>query len=242
MNSTSDRQPDAPIFSQAEVAQYQRDGYIVAKGIISPEAALHWKATLKARLVEDGHIDEPSGVRVWMASDMDSVTAENVQATPFVTALQQLIGPDVEFLSVKAVFKNQKTAFASPWHQDWFYWGGASKISIWIALDDAEPDNGCLQMIPGSHKQVAEKKEIDDGHGFSYRLTDDQIADMPVETVAVQRGDAVFFHDLALHASLPNISGRDRWCAISTYRSGSQKDESPVWNTAMVLSGRSVNV
>ena len=242
MKSMNDMPDDTPIFSQAQIAQYHQDGFVVAKGIITPAEAVRWKTALKERLAADGHLNEPSGVRVWMASDMDDLTAHFVTAVPFVTALQQLIGPDVEFLSIKAVFKNAKTSFPSPWHQDWFYWEGATKISIWIALDDADPENGCLQMIPGSHRQVAEKNTIDDGQGFVYRLTDEQIAGMPVETVPVGRGDAIFFHDLALHASCPNTSGRERWSAISTYRSGAQKDASTVWETALVLSGASVNI
>lgn len=242
MQMTDQSAGDAPILSQSQVAQYQRDGFVVARQILTSEEARQWKAVLKERLIEEGTIDEPSGVQVWMALDMDELTAEYMQDSRFVGAIQQLIGPDVEFLSVKAVFKNARTRFASPWHIDWFYWGGASKISIWIALDDADPDNGCLQMIPGSHRQAVERHEIDDGKGFSYRITEEQIAGMPVETVAVKRGDAIFFHDRTLHASCPNTSGRERWCAISTYRSGAEKDESPVWQTALVLSGNSVNV
>lgn len=64
----------------------------------------------------------------------------------------------------------------------------------------------------------------------------------PIETLPVQRGDAVFFHDLALHGSCPNSSGKERWSAIATYRDASQKDDSTVWSTAVVLSGHSVNI
>jgi phytanoyl-CoA hydroxylase len=232
----------SPIFTPEEVEQYHRDGYVVARGLIPSEVALQWKTVLKERLMTDGSIDEPSGVRVWMAEAMDPLTREHVCAARLVAGLRQLIGPDVEFLSVKAVFKNAQTTFPSPWHQDWFYWQGANKISVWIALDDADPENGCLQMIPGSHQKVAEKREVKDGVGFAYRLTEEMVAGMPVETLPVKRGDAVFFHDLTLHASCPNSSGRERWTAIATYRSGAHKDTSSVWQTALVLSGSSVNV
>jgi len=96
-------------------------------------------------------------------------------------------------------------------------------------------------VIPGSHQSAVEKREIEDGKGFSFRITDEQIRGMPVETVPVKRGDAIFFHDLTLHASCPNTSSRERWCAISTYRSGAEHDTSTVWQTALVLSGKSVN-
>lgn len=187
-------------------------------------------------------LNEPSGVRVWMADAMDPVTQREVTNQRLLACLQQLIGPHVEFLSVKAVFKDHDTDFASPWHQDWFYWQGATKISAWIALDDAVPENGCLQIVPGSHRRVFEKKEVDDGKGFGHRVDEQDLAGLSVETVPVQRGDTIFFHDLAMHGSHPNTSGTDRWSAIATYRDGSQLDSSTVWKASIVMSGECVNV
>ena len=226
----------------AQVEQYQRDGYVVVQNLFDEAAVSEWKAILKARMVEEGKSNEPSGVRVWMADSMDPYTRDSVQDAKVVAILQQLLGPNVEFLSMKAVFKNAQTTFNSPWHQDWFYWQGSNKISIWIALDDATPENGCLRMVPGSQHQVFNMATVEDVHGFNRRVTDEDLQGWPIETLPVQRGDAVFFHDLALHGSCPNSSGKERWSAIATYRDASQKDDSTVWSTAVVLSGHSVNI
>jgi hypothetical protein len=83
---------------------------------------------------------------------------------------------------------------------------------------------------------------VEDGHGFNRRVTDEKLQGMPIEIVPVRRGSAVIFHDLALHASCPNINGADRWSAIATYRDAGQPDESTIWQTALVMSGKSVNV
>lgn len=229
------------LLTQSQVAQYHSEGFVVVPDLIVPADAIEWKARLKARLIEEGNENIPSGVRVWMADNMDPFSSEQLQSPRMVEILQQLIGPDVEFLSFKAVFKNSKTAFPSPWHQDWAYWEGSTKISVWIALDDATPENGCLQLIPGSHKQVIPMKEIEDVKGFGRRITDDQVVGMPIVTVPVPRGAGIFFHDLALHASCPNINGQDRWSVIPTYRSGAEMDSSTVWKRSLVISGTSVN-
>lgn len=229
------------LLTDEEVAQYQRDGYVVVPDLISPEEAIAWKARLKARLQEEGNLEIPSGVRVWMSNAMDDYSREQLQSPRMVALLQQLIGPNVEFLSYKAVFKNAQTSFRSPWHQDWAYWQGSAKISIWIALDDATPENGCLQLIPGSQRAVIEMKEIEDGKGFGRRITDDQVADMPIVTAPVPRGAGIFFHDLTLHASCPNVNGADRWSVIPTYRDAATPDSSTVWKNSLVLSGSSVN-
>lgn len=229
------------ILTAEQVAQYQRDGFIVVRNLLSTQDAVQWKEALKARVAELDKLNEPSGVCVLMPEMMDAFTSAEICDGKTVAILQQLIGPNVEFLSVKAVFKNAKTNFSSPLHHDWAYWQGTNKISIWIALDDAAPDNGCMRMAPGSHRQVAEIENSDDGIGFNRRVSQDALKEYPIETLPVQRGDAIFFHDLTLHDSCPNTSGRDRWCAISTYRDGSQKDSSTVWRTSIVLSGESVN-
>jgi ectoine hydroxylase-related dioxygenase (phytanoyl-CoA dioxygenase family) len=231
-----------PWLTDDQVTQYHRDGYLVVENLLAADEALAWKDILKARLAEEGKLDEPSGVRVWMPEMMDAYTRTRMLDAKMLAILQQLIGPNVEFLSVKAVFKNAKTNFNSPWHQDWFYWQGTNKISVWIALDDATPENGCLRLVPGSHRQVFDKVEVDDGHGFGHRVSDEALHGWPIETVPVRRGDAVFFHDLALHGSCPNINGQERWSAIATYRDASRKDGSTVWRTAIVLSGQSVNL
>ena len=98
------------------------------------------------------------------------------------------------------------------------------------------------RLAPGSQRNVIEMQTIEDGKGFNRRITDEQVAGLPIETAPVKRGDAIFFHDLTLHGSCPNVNGQERWSAITTYRDASIKDSSTVWRTAIVLSGQSVNV
>lgn len=230
------------LLTDAEVAQYHRDGYVIVPDLIEPDRAIVWKAALKARLIAEGNENTPSGVRVWMCDNVDPDSSAHLQSPHMVAILQQLIGPHVEFLSYKAVFKNAQTTFRSPWHQDWAYWQGSAKLSVWIALDEATPENGCLQLIPGSQRQVLEMKEVADVKGFVRRITDDQVAGLPIVTAPVPRGAGIFFHDLTLHASCPNSNGQDRWSVIPTYRNAAQPDSSTVWKLARVLSGKSVNV
>ena len=229
------------MFTAAQIDAYQRDGYIVLPSLFNVEDVSLWKAKLQKKLATENRLDEPSGVRVWMRDEMDPVTAANVQSAPLIQALTQLIGPEIEFLSVKAVFKNAKTSFNSPWHQDWHYWQGSPKISVWIALDDATPENGCLRLVPGSHRSVVEMEDIDDGKGFNRRIHEEALMDRPIETVPIAAGDAIFFHDLALHASCPNINGQDRWTTIATYRSSREVDESTVWQKSICLNSGAVD-
>jgi hypothetical protein len=140
--------------------------------------------------------------------------------------LEGLIGPEIGFLSDKVVFKDHAVDYESPWHQDWAYWGGSHKISVWIALDDATLENGCLRLLPGSHRMAVEHDQVRGVPGFGNRLDPgDRGLDLArAVTLPARPGTAIFFHDLTLHASLPNRSGQDRRALISTYRDLSQPD------------------
>ena len=224
---------------------FNRDGFYIAKGLYPAEQMLDWKARIIDILEAGGHISKDptsAGVHVFMADVLDPFFRERMKDDCVVSVLNRIIGPNVEFLSVKSVYKNKFTRFGSPWHQDWYYWKGANKISVWIALDDAAPENGCLKMIAGSHLKRFKVKQVRAQNGFGWRIGNEEIAGLPETTLAVRRGDAVFFHDQTLHSSFPNTTGADRWSFISTYRDGSERDESTVWKRPMVVTGESVNV
>jgi hypothetical protein len=218
---------------------YDRDGYVIVPGLYSGGQMLEWKQALQAALQAE-RFSDPSGVRVWLGQALPQPVLAAMSDPHVVEILQCLIGPDIEFLSAKAVFKDGKTKFGSPWHQDWFYWEGAPKISVWIALDDATVENGCLTLAPGTHTRIFAKQVVD-GAGFINRVRDEDLAAHRTLCAPVKRGDAIFFHDLLVHGSNPNTIGGDRWSLISTYRNGSVPDASKVWDSSLLICGRSVN-
>jgi phytanoyl-CoA hydroxylase len=231
--------PAVRTLTPAQVQEYHDNGFVIVKSLYTPEQAVYYKSILKGELKEcaQGLV---SGVKVWMAPVLNPEVCKLMAEPNIVAMLNQLLGPDLEFLSGKAVFKSADTTFGSPWHQDWFYWEGATKLSVWIALDDATPENGCLMFAPGTHKKVF-KKYVADGNAFVNRITDADLAEYKKVDVAVKKGDAVIFHDLAAHASHDNTAKIDRWSFISTYRSGAELDIAKVWEKGMLITGKSVN-
>lgn len=226
----------------ARIDRYHDDGFIIVPQLFGEDEALACKQQTIDALRELKELGNRSGVHVWMSDGLDPNLRRWVTDERIAGIVAQLVGPNVEFLSVKSVFKHRDLRFASPWHQDWFYWRGTNKISVWVALDDAMAENGCLRIIPGTHHTVYEMERVDAGNGFVLRVPDNALQGQTPVTAAVRRGDAIFFHDLALHGSHENSSGADRWSLIATYRDAALKDDSDVWKSAIVLSGHSVNV
>jgi len=212
-----------PTTERAEA--FERDGYLVVEDALTPSdlEALRTETTEICR----GRRGEVSGVEV--ASDEESdasvlarylcihhphkcspVMASYVAHAPVVEVLRELIGPNVKcmqsMLFVKAAGKPGQA-----WHQDEDYipTRDRSLTAAWIALDDATVENGCLWVIPGSHRPgiLWAMRENDDpefdcndeSYGFPY-VDDDGVA------VEVAAGSVVFFNGYLLHRSLRNTA------------------------------------
>ncbi|HCV85177.1 MAG TPA: phytanoyl-CoA dioxygenase family protein [Deltaproteobacteria bacterium] len=133
-----------------------------------------------------------------------------LDAPELVPYLAMLIGPNVKCMqSMLFVKKSGKPGQA--WHQDEHFipTRDRSLTGVWIALDDATIENGCLWIIPGSHKagvlypvRSPVSKEYDGApEAFNYPYSPDEA--LPVE---VSKGSVVFFHGYLLHSSLKNRS------------------------------------
>jgi hypothetical protein len=215
--------------SGTEAAEYARNGYIIVRGLFTREECATLKAETKRLVAEKGN---HGGVFVGLAAH-SPVFADVRHLPRLLDVLEILLGPDIEFLSDKVVFKSREKDFGSPWHQDWQYWKGAHKVSAWVALDDATRETGCLKLLPGSHKNIVVHDGVaPEGEGFGHRLREDAVDESQVVAAPCAVGDAVFFHDLLLHASYPNVTGADRYSFITTYRSAAEPDFQYSWSVA----------
>jgi len=187
----------------------------------------------------DPHAALRSGVLVGLAA-RSPFFRDLVKDARLLDTLEAIQGPNIEFLSDKVVFKSEETDFPTPWHQDWPYWRGAHKISVWVALDDVSPSNGCLKVLPRSHVEfVPHDGDASDGYGFGHRLAPGVVDESRAVVAELAAGGAVFFHDLTLHASFPNRRRTDRWVWIPTYRDAQADDPVYPWAVAAcVVRGR----
>jgi len=120
-----------------------------------------------------------------------------------------LIGPGSRMIQDMALLKPPFRGSEKPWHQDaaYFDWtplGGV--VGTWIALDEATVDNGCMQVIPGSHLQ---------GPAPHFHVRDCQLADQRVAvgqavTIPLQPGGILFFSGLLHHGTPPNMTAARR--------------------------------
>jgi phytanoyl-CoA hydroxylase len=218
-------------WTDADLAQYRDQGYLAMNGLLTPDEVQLAKqalADIAYRRVwndsigvqeepyfatggADDRIDDPElRIRkVWKFCQADERLA-GLSAHPRLRALlDQLIGPESRMVQDMALLKPPFHGAEKPWHQDtaYFDWtplGGV--IGVWIALDRATVENGCMQVIPGSHLQ---------GPAQHYHVRDCQIADGRVDVngavvVPLEPGGALFFSGLLHHGTPPNMSADRR--------------------------------
>lgn len=156
--------------------------------------------------------------------------------------VEQLIGPDIVLWGSQVFCKPARSGKAIPWHQDGQYWPirPRATCSVWIAIDDALPENGCMRYIPGSHRN----KTV-----FAHRTSDrtDVVLDQEVtpdlfdaQTARDDRLEAGQFslHDVYLiHGSNANVSEKRRAAYVIRYMPASslfEREEGDVHKQAGV--------
>lgn len=143
-------------------------------------------------------------------------------------AVQSLIGPEIFANPVYNVRPKvpRVAAGAVPWHQDKSYWPDANSnpvITVWIPLVDSTHENGCLHLIPGTHRQrvIDYHRESYSGTGFletDLRAVEREAARRSIVAVPVPAGSAILFNDRLLHMSTPNNSDHVRWSVDLRYQ------------------------
>lgn len=135
-----------------------------------------------------------------------------------VRHVQDILGPDILLFRDILMLKPAQVGSKMPWHQDSNYWPIEPQelCSVWTALEPATTENGCMRVVPGSHKLDLIASRREDGSG---PLEDDQVNQEKAVEVPMEPGSSLFFHSRLLHGSEPNRSNRSRRAFITSFMS-----------------------
>ena len=114
-------------------------------------------------------------------------------------------------------------AGAVPWHQDKSYWPDANAnpvITVWLPLVDANLENGCLHIMPRTHRQkvLSWHKESYTGTGYTEVDFDHLGPEHAAVPLPIKAGGAILFNDRCIHMSTPNRSNQVRWSLDLRYQ------------------------
>ena len=130
--------------------------------------------------------------------------------------LEDILGKNIDCFLSQYIFKNPG-AWGQPWHQDssYFPFDRYPQVGAWIATSPATIKNGCLVILPGSHKEHLHEHVPDDREGSNYGYTEIKDQDFTNETpVTLETGDLLLFHSFLMHKSYDNESKSKRTAVV----------------------------
>jgi ectoine hydroxylase-related dioxygenase (phytanoyl-CoA dioxygenase family) len=235
------------LLNDNEVKTFHRDGYVIVPNFFSDKEInkLYAAATADSVIKENAvDLNDQTGKKtkltLWFTPG-DDLYSLLIRSNRMVNSAAKLLDSDspVCHFHTKLMQKEPRVGGAWEWHQDYGYWYKnqflfpEQLVSVMIALTEAHKQNGCLQVIKGSHKLGRVN------HGFAgeqvgadMEMVNHALTKMELVYVELQPGDALFFHSNILHRSEANLSDKPRWSLISCYNSLSNpayNDDSTGW-------------
>lgn len=217
------------IIDDRAAAQYAVDGYVLVPGLLDPEEiSLLGRAARADRVLDEhsfGRSDGEGGtVRLSLWNHpTDTIYGMIARCESIVGSAEKLLAGEVYHYHSKMIMKDARVGGAWTWHQDYGYWyqnGVLAPLltSVSIAVDRATRENGCLQVIRGSHELGRIEHTLSGEQAGADPARVEQILKrLSLVHVEMEPGDAVFFHANLLHRSDQNRSDQPRWSMICVY-------------------------
>ena len=226
--------------SDAQVAQYERDGFVFPIDAFSREEARGFRDRLESferaegRRFGKGHNFKPHLLFPWV----DALVRHPAVLDP----VEDLIGPVIRLFHFTIWPKSAGDAAYVSWHQDSTYFGlePAVHVTAWVALTDAPAEAGCMEVLPGTHQQGQR-------HHGQFDQPDNMLSRGQTLTVDFDRRNSVFMalkagqmslhHTHLIHRSGPNVSNDRRIGFGISYIPALARCRSPVRQAAALVRG-----
>ena len=170
----------------------------------------------------------------------DEVFQAHARNPKILDVIEALLGPDLKLYQDQVFMKPPRIGSRQRYHQDMplgFYIDPPAMVTCWAALDDATVENGCLWMLPGTHKYgILEEAKWADYERQSVAGTLPEERPVPLKT-----GSCSFHHGLILHSSRPNLTDQRRRGYATHYVSAHCRFTGPPEkNDALLVRGQSL--
>jgi len=219
--------------THSQISHFNEQGYLVVEDVLSTEEVATYKracdelSTQARGLTESTdrfklQVFEEKSPMVQQVGDPHEMSGTWLDLTKdprLLDPVEDLLGPDIQLYYSQLMMKVPRQGFSAPWHQDFAFFphDGTKSLACTVAIDDATLENGCLRVIPGSHK-LGLLNHYKDGV-FTGILQDFSSFDVETEVpLQASAGSLLFWHSLTLHSSHPNRSDTPRRALVVEYK------------------------
>jgi len=199
------------MLTREEVKHYHRDGYA------TPDFRLADDVLEDIRLAHSRLVEQQPEFRDYCSALLafDTWYLTVARRPEILDMVAQVIGKDIALWNSSFFAKPARVGTKTPWHQDGEYWPiePLATCTVWIAIDAGTPENGCLRVIPGSHRDrtlARHNENKADGLALSLELDASQFDAAQAVDIVLEPGQ-ISLHDVYLyHGSEPNHSDHSR--------------------------------
>lgn len=224
-----------PSLSQDQLRAYHEDGYLVVADVFSPEELQAIDEEIDRELPdnEDRAAHRPG----WIFGMRSELTKNVARDERVLTLIEDIVQPGIAIHSAKLVAKVPGAEIECHWHQDETFYRTPSdpathsqtRMSTWIPLQDADESNGCLWVVPGSHRWGLQPYILVDYGQCRRKLTKEEYANEKAIPVRVPAGSVVLFSAWTWHHSKINHTDRVRRAFIVSYQEATLTDRTAEW-------------
>ena len=218
-----------------QISFYHEQGYLGIENVMSPHEVSELRRVTgefveRSRQViendevfdlEPGHNPQaPKLRRLKNPAEQHPVYNRALRHSTILDIVAQLIGPSIYTNGNKLNMKSAEFGSPVQWHQDWAFYPHTNDdiLAVGVIIDDMRVENGCLHVIPGSHRGRILDHHFE-GH-FSGAVTELDFDDSSAVPIELKAGDISIHHVRTLHGSLPNTSQQPRALLLFQYCAG----------------------
>jgi len=220
--------PNLGAFSEAHVHQFQELGFVAVENVFTDKEIEDAKEALRFLIgggnpaYQGAELEEYAKTKNLMPDEKElyvrkvmyfvdhDVRLKHMCEHPsLMSIVERLLGSKTRMIQDMALMKPPHVGREKPWHQDNAYFMHEpveAVMGTWTALDEATPENGCMHVIPGTHREGPRPHY----HDRDCQLPDDEIDVDRDVVVPLRPGGVLFFSSLLHHGTPPNTSASRR--------------------------------
>ncbi len=201
--------------TQEQTGFYRENGYLLTGQPLFSDEKFH----LLYEIFEDllAKLGNTRGNELDVPHFKDSRLFDFLMADEPLDIVEDLIGPNIGLWSSHFICKEPKTGKRTPWHEDSAYWDGRFDrfdgiVTLWLAIDPSTRENGCMGVIPGTHRNgFSDYVEMDSGHAiFTREIRDDEVDTGKVVWFELKQNHYSLHDSRIIHGAEANLSDTRR--------------------------------
>jgi phytanoyl-CoA hydroxylase len=237
MTVTQERQP--------AVEQFEREGFVIFRGVLDPD--LIREASDHVEWLMQRHPEERPERLGHTLMTHDPFWVRLISDDRLLDIAELFVGPNIALFASHYLSKPPVEGMPVLWHQDGSYWPlePMEVVTLWLAVDDSLPENGCMRVIPGTHRLElhALQRRTDVDNVLSSQIDPALVDESKAVDLVLKAGDVSVHHPNIIHGSNANTSAQRRCGLTIRYIPTSTRirtKENERWASAFLLRGEAV--